>query len=147
MDCISYQLVLLLKHHYVIASYNMKQLFIFSLACILASSCSKKPGEKDYEAPVVTLTSPVNNHVYPTGQTINIQGSVTDNQYISQVHIEITDLNSGAEYLHVHIHPGGKTYAYSQTFDVETGTSYKIKVIAEDPSANVSFKQAEVSCN
>ena len=125
----------------------MKQLLIFSLACILVSSCSKRSGEKDYEAPVVTHTSPVNNQVYPTGQTINIQGTVTDNQSISQVHIEITDLNSGAEYLHVHIHPASKTYAYNQTFAVEPGINYKIKVIAEDPSANVSSKQVEVSCN
>lgn len=125
----------------------MKQLLIFSLACILVSSCSKKSGEKDYEAPVVTHTFPVNNQVYSTGQAINIQGTVTDNQYISQVHIEITDLNSGAGYLHVHIHPTSKTYAYNQTFAVVPGTSYKIKVIAEDPSANVSSKQVEVSCN
>ena len=125
----------------------MKQLFIFSIICILTSSCSKKSGEKDYEAPVVTLTSPTNNQVYPTGQTINIQGTVTDNQYISQVHIEITDLNSGAEYLHIHIHPASRSYAYNQTFAVESGTSYKIQVIAEDPSANISSGHVEVSCN
>ena len=125
----------------------MKQLFIFSTICILVSSCSKKSGEKDYEAPVITHNSPANNHVYSTGQIINIQGVVADNQYISQVHIEITDLNSGAEYLHVHIHPESKSYAYNQTFAVEAGASYKIKIIAEDPSANSASKQVEVSCN
>ena len=88
----------------------MKQLFIFSTICILVSSCSKKSGEKDYEAPVITH-------------------------------------NSGAEYLHVHIHPESKSYAYNQTFAVEAGTSYKIKIIAEDPSANSASKQVEVSCN
>ncbi|HKZ64967.1 MAG TPA: DUF4625 domain-containing protein [Chitinophagaceae bacterium] len=125
----------------------MKQLLILPVISILFCSCSKKSDEKDDEVPGITHTSPVNNQVFPTGQTINIQGMVTDNQYLSQVHIEITDLNSGAEYLHVHIHPATKTYAYNQTFAVEAGTSYKIKIIAEDPSANVSSKQVEISCN
>jgi hypothetical protein len=123
------------------------KLFIFSIICILVSSCSKKPDAKDYEAPVITHTSPANNQVYITGQIINIQGTVTDNQYISQVHIEITDLTTGAEYLHVHIHPASKTYAYNQTFAVEAGNNYKIKVIAEDPSANSASEQMEVACN
>ncbi len=125
----------------------MKQLLILSIICTFFSSCSKKSDEKDYEAPVITHSTPANNQVYSTGQIINIQGMVTDNQYISQVHIEITDLNSGAEYLHVHIHPESKAYAYNQTFAVEAGTSYKIKIIAEDPSANSASKQVEVSCN
>jgi hypothetical protein len=72
---------------------------------------------------------------------------VTDNQYISKVHIEISDLTTDAEYLHVHIHPASKSYAYNQTFAAQSGTSYKIKVIAEDPSANTFSKQVEVSCN
>ncbi len=125
----------------------MKLLLIISSVCFLLSSCSKKSEEKDYETPVITHASPADNHVYPTGQTINILGTVTDNQNISQVHIEITDLNSGTEYLHVHIHPATKTYAYDQTFAVQPGTSYKIKIIAEDPSANISSKQVEISCN
>src|SRR5687768_6463715 len=104
----------------------MKRLLILSIICIFFTSCSKKSDEKDYQAPEVTHTSPANNQVFSTGQTINIQGTVTDNQYLSQVHIEIIDLNSGAEYLHVHIHPASKTYAYNQTFAVEAGTSYKI---------------------
>ena len=123
----------------------MKQLFLCSLACILLISCSKK-NEDDKEAPVVTITSPTNNQTLPAGE-IHIKGTITDNAYINQVHIEISNLNTGVEYLHVHTHPTSKTYAFDQTFTVQQGIAYKIRVIAEDPSTNTSSGQVEVSCN
>lgn len=126
---------------------DMKKLFIFSILFVSIAACSKKSGEKDYDAPVISLSSPAGNQVFPAAQTINIQGTVTDNQYINQVHIEITNLITAAEYLHVHIHPAAKTYTYNQAFSLQAGTSYKIKVIAEDRSANISSEQLEVSCN
>ena len=73
----------------------MKTLSIFSIACILFLSCSKKKTD-DKEAPVVTLTTPVNNQVLTSGE-IHIKGTVNDNQYIDQVHIEISNLNTGVE--------------------------------------------------
>lgn len=122
----------------------MKQLFLCSLGCILLISCSKK-NEDDKEAPVVTITSPTNNQVLPAGE-IHIKGTITDNVYINQVHIEIANLNTGVEYFHVHIHPVKpmrliKHLQFSRVFD------YKIRVIAEDPSTNTSSGQVEVSCN
>jgi len=123
----------------------MKQLFLCSLACILLISCSKKK-EDDKEPPVVTITSPTNNQVLPAGE-IHIKGTITDNVYINQVHIEISNLNTGVEYLHVHIHPTSKTYAFDQIFTVQSGIDYKIRVVAEDPSTNTSLGQVEVSCN
>jgi len=63
------------------------------------------------------------------------------------VHIEISNLNTGAEYLHVHIHPTSKSYAFDQLFTVQSGIEYKIKVIAEDASANTFFKEIEISGN
>lgn len=123
----------------------MKQLFLCSLACILLISCSKK-NEDDKEAPVVTITSPTNNQTLPAGE-IHIKGTITDNAYINQVHIEISNLNTGVEYLHLHIHPTSKTYAFDQLFTVQSGINYKIRVISEDPSTNTSSGQIEVSCN
>jgi len=127
----------------------MKKPYIFPLIIIilLVVSCSKKSAGKDNHAPEITLTSPTNNQVFTGAQTIIIQGTVTDNQYINQVHIEITDLLTGAEYNHVHIHPQSKTYAYHQSFAIKAGASYKIRVIAEDPSLNVSSRQADITCH
>lgn len=122
----------------------MKQLFLCSLACFLLISCSKK-NEDDKEAPVVTITSPTNNQVLPAGE-IHIKGTITDNVYINQVHVEVYD-GVGAQVVHVHIHPATKNYAFDQTFTAQAGKSYKIKVIAEDPSANLSTKQVDITCN
>ncbi len=100
----------------------------------------------DKEAPGITLTTPVNNQVLTPGE-IHIKGTVNDNQYIDQVHIEISHLNTGVEYEHVHIHPATKFYAFDQTFTVQSGINYKIKILAEDPSANTVSAQVEVSCH
>ena len=124
----------------------MKQLLSFLIIWILLLSCSKKR-EDDKEVPVVTITSPVNNQVFPVGETIQIQGNISDNQYIKEVHIEINNLATDAEYLHVHIIPGSKTYAINQPLTLQSGISYKIKVSAEDPSANTFSQQINISCN
>lgn len=123
----------------------MKTLYFFPIACILFLSCSKKKND-DKEAPVITLTTPSNNQVLTPGE-IHIKGTINDNQYIDQVHIEISNLNSGVEYEHLHIHPASKTYAFDQTFTVQAGINYKIKIIAEDPSSNPASAQVEVTCH
>lgn len=125
----------------------MKQLFIFTTICMFIFSCSKKSNDKDTETSVVTFSSPANNQVFTAGETIHIKGIVNDNQYIDEVHIEISNLNTGIEYQHVHIHPATKTYAFDQPLTVQAGINYKIKVIAEDPSSNTSSQQVEISCN
>ncbi len=123
----------------------MKQLLLLLLGFVMLVSCSKKKSE-DKESPVVTLTSPANNQSFPAGE-IHIKGNITDNEYISQVHIEITNFNTGAEYTHVHIHPTSRSYAFDQTFTLQSGISYKIRVIADDPAANTSSSQVQISCN
>lgn len=123
----------------------MKQLLLLLFGFVMLASCSKKKSE-DKEAPVVTLTSPANNQSFPAGE-IHIKGNITDNEYISQVHIEITNFNTGAEYTHVHIHPTSRSYAFDQTFTLQAGISYKIRVVADDPAANTSSSQVQISCN
>ncbi len=123
----------------------MKQSLLFLVSCVVLASCSKKKSD-DKEAPVVTLTAPANNQSFPAGE-IHIKGNITDNEYISQVHIEITNFNTGAEYTHIHIHPTSKSYAFDQPFTLLPGISYKIRVIADDPAANTSSSQVQISCN
>lgn len=115
---------------------------------ILFFSCSKGSSEeKDHEAPVVTLQTPVNNQVFTGGQNIMIAGTVTDNKYIKEIHIEITNLVTAAEYLHVHIHPAASSFNFNQAFTIQTGISYKIRVIADDASSNSAVSSAEIVCN
>jgi hypothetical protein len=124
----------------------MKQVLIILFGCILFFSCSKTP-EVDREAPVVTFSSPADNGLFPAGETVQVQGMVTDNQYIKMVHIEIRNFVTDAEYLHVHIVPTSKAYAFNQPFILEAGISYKIKVTAEDPAANILVQQVKITTN
>jgi len=125
----------------------MKRSFILYLLLFFAA-CSKNPGtDKDYDAPVLTLSTPTNNQVYTSGQNIMITGQVTDNKFIKEIHIVITNLGSGAEYLHVHIHPNTNSFNYSQSYTAQAGVFYKIEVLADDPSANSTAKSVQVFCN
>ena len=115
---------------------------------VLFTCCSKRPkADKDYDPPVIILTTPTNNQVFTAGQDMMISGLVTDNKYILQLHIEITNLITAEAYLHVHIHPASNVFNFNQSFTVQAGISYKIRVIADDPSANSSAKVIEVFCN
>lgn len=125
----------------------MKGSFLPYLFFLLVA-CSKGSGkEKDYEAPVVTLSTPANNQVFTGGQNITISGMVTDNKYIREIHIEITNLHTAAEYLHVHIHPDAASFTFNQAFAIQAGIAYKIRVIADDASTNSAIKTAEITCN
>ena len=125
----------------------MKRSFIIYVL-VLLGACSKDPGEtKDYDAPVLTLNTPTDNQVYTAGQNIMISGQVTDNKFIKEIHVVITNLGSGIEYLHVHIHPNASSFTYNQSYTAQAGIFYKIEVIADDGSLNSSAKSVQVFCN
>ena len=122
----------------------MKYSLLLSALSVLFLGCSKDEAE-DTEAPSITITAPTNNQSLPAGE-VHVKGMTSDNAYINQAHVEVYD-GAGAEVIHVHIHPATKNYAFDQTFTAQSGKSYKIKVIAEDPSANSSTKQIDITCN
>jgi hypothetical protein len=123
-----------------------KRLLPYLLFMLLA--CSKGSGkDKDYDAPVLTLNTPVNNQVYTSGQNIMISGQATDNKFINQIHIVITNLATGTEYLHIHIHPNGSAINFNESYTAQAGISYKIEVIVDDASTNSTAKSVQVSCN
>jgi hypothetical protein len=125
----------------------MKKTFLLYLLFILAA-CSKSSGrDKDYDAPVLTLNTPVDNQTYTSGQSIMISGLATDNKYIKEIHIVITNLATGTEYLHVHIHPNSSSFNFNQSYTAEAGIDYKIEIIVDDASTNSTAKSVEVSCN
>ena len=122
----------------------MKYSILAFLFGIMLFSCGKD-GAEDKEAPSITISSPTNNQSLPAGE-VHVKGTIADNAYINQVHVEVYD-GTGAEVIHVHIHPATKNYAFDQTFTAQAGKNYKIKVIAEDPSANSSTLQIDITCN
>ena len=128
----------------ILSLLTMKYSLLFSVLSVLFLGCSKDEAE-DTEAPSIIITAPTNNQSLPAGE-IHVKGTVADNAYLNQVHVEVYD-GTGAEVEHVHIHPATKNYAFDQTFTAQAGKSYKIKVIAEDPSTNSSTQQVDITCN
>ena len=125
----------------------MKKIFLPYFLCLLVACSKGSSKDKDYEAPVLTLSTPSENQVYTSGQNIMIAGTATDNKFINQIHIVISNLATGTEFLHIHIHPNSNSYSFNQSYTAQAGIAYKIEVIVEDASTNSTAKSVEVSCN
>lgn len=125
----------------------MKRILIPYFLLLLAACSKSSAKDKDYEPPVLTLNTPADNQVYTSGQNIRIAGTATDNKFINQIHIVISNLATGTEYLHIHIHPNSNSYNFNQAYAAQGGISYKIEVIVDDASTNSTAKSVEVSCN
>jgi chitodextrinase len=125
----------------------MKRFFLPYLLVFLVACSKGSSKDKDYDAPALTLNTPLNNQVYTPGQNIMIAGQASDNKYINQIHIVISNLATGTEYLHIHIHPNSSAFNFTQPYTAQGGITYKIDVIVDDASSNSTAKTVEVSCN
>jgi hypothetical protein len=115
---------------------------------LLFVACSKDPAAaNDNELPVITLNSPANGQVYTHGQTITIGGNITDNNYIAEIHIHVSNTNTGALVMDVHLYPGSNSTNFSQSLTAVAGINYKIQVIAKDKAVNEGRRTVEVSAN
>lgn len=118
------------------------------LLLILAAACSKDPQTAgDDQLPVITIQSPVANQVYTAGQPVVISGNITDNQYIAEVHIHVTNTGTGDLLMDVHLYPASGTMSFNQSFTVAAGNNYRIQVIAKDKAVNEARSTVNVSCN
>jgi hypothetical protein len=126
----------------------MKYSYVLSLISLIFISCSKnKENESDKVFPVVTINSPVNGQSFTAGQLIPISGTITDNEYIAEVHIHVSNNNTGALLMDVHIYPGTDSTTFTESITAANGVNYKIQVIAKDRAVNESRSVVEVTCN
>ena len=108
--------------------------------------CGKSsPRNNDRESPVVTITAPMNNAAVPPNLPLDITGTITDNQYIAEVHLHITNLNTGQLMLDVHLYPASAQSSFKQSFTPSSGQRYRILVIARDRSVNEGSQTIEIS--
>ena len=120
----------------------------FSLFLLtLFSACGKPAAEKDKIFPVVSISSPANGQNFTPGQPIPINALVTDETYIAEVHIHVSNTNTGELLMDVHEYPAGKTGNINQSLTAIAGVNYKIQVIAKDRAVNESRASIEVACN
>ncbi len=120
----------------------MKNWFSFILLLILCSC-----GKSDEVAPVITLLSPTENQAFTGGQSVTIQGTITDNEGLHMVHLEVTDLSTNGHMIHLEEHFDGKMFDLNKSFTTQTGRSYKIDLEAIDHADNVTSRVFQVSAN
>lgn len=125
----------------------MKTVLLAFCATILQFGCGKSAAEKDRTYPVVSISSPTAGQVFTPGQLIPINASITDETYIAEVHVHVSNTNTGELLMDVHEYPAGKTGTVSQTITAASGVNYKIQVIAKDRAVNESRQSVEVACN
>lgn len=126
----------------------MKAGYIHLLTAIILVSCSKnKESERDKVFPVITINTPASGQSFTAGQPISISGTITDNEYIAEVHIHVSNNNTGALLMDVHIYPGSNSTSFNESITASNGINYKIQVIAKDRAVNESRSVVEVSCN
>jgi Bacterial Ig domain len=121
--------------------------FLLMLAGIVPGCSKNSTTNNDNELPVITLVTPVSNEIFTAGQSIDITGTVTDNNYIAEVHIHVFDNGTGAKLLDEHIFPGGASANFDRSIVAASGITYKIEVVAIDRAVNEARKSVLVSCN
>lgn len=127
--------------------YTMKIIFICVIGFVLISCSKNSAAEKDTVLPVITLTSPLTGQNFTPGQTILISGSITDDKFIAEAHIHVTNTNTGTLLMDVHIYPNSSTTTFNQPLTTTAGINYKIQVIAKDRAVNEARAAVDVSCN
>lgn len=124
----------------------MKTILSFLLIILLLLGCSKDSAtKKDTVLPVIAITSPTNGQNFITGQTIQITGTITDDNFIAEVHIHVTNTNTGALLMDVHLYPNSNSTTFNQPITATAGINYKIQVIAKDRAVNESRSSVEVT--
>lgn len=122
--------------------------YILLITTIVLASCSKnKVSEKDKVFPVIAINTPVNGQSFTAGLSIPISGTITDNEYIAEVHIHASNNNTGALLMDVHIYPGSNSTNFNESITASIGINYKIQLIAKDRAVNESGSVVEVSRN
>ena len=137
---------------------NRYIVFSFLFTGLIVGACSKggevtdDPHASDFNdqtVPVVDLNTPVQDQVFASGDTIKIEGKITDNS-LYRGSIRITDDANGAvikEQLY-EIH-GYQLYNFSVQYKtaVQVKSIYTVTVQFEDHGLNAGIKTVKVKVN
>ena len=115
---------------------------------IFLLSCSKKSGDsKDTSPPTITIVSPLNNQIFTAGQTIQITVDASDNDKVTELHIQVINKTTGELLRLIHSFLGQANGTAHDSFIAQAGVTYIIEIIAQDPAQNLAKSQVEVSGN
>jgi hypothetical protein len=102
----------------------------FCFAAILVNSCKKNTGPSN---PVITLNSPLDTLIIHTGDTVLINGTISDNKSLHEVFI--TFRKEGNDTLLINDNPythGGKQYEFRYIWFPSQAGLYQLDVEAQD---------------
>lgn len=126
----------------------MKKTILFSAAIVavaaitLISSCRHKNA-----APVVTLDEPADAEIFAVGDTVHVEGDLTDDESLHEASILLfrTGVDSPlVEYPYVH---DLKSYHFHHHVPVTNAGTYKVQVTAEDHDGEMATKTVTVTVN
>jgi hypothetical protein len=142
-------------------NFFLKTVIVISALTIL-SSCSKTGGGSrgddgnhvpvdvnDVSYPVITIDKPLTNQVFVSGDTIKIQGRVTDNGlYRGKIKI-VNDVNGLAMLDQAYEIHGLPLYDFSLAYktSVTSVSNYTVSAEFEDHGLNVTTKTVKVKVN
>lgn len=140
---------------------NSKSLIVVLVSMLLLISCSKTKGsggsddddhhvdENDTTYPVIRIDNPLANQVYISGDTIRVDGLITDNS-LYQGKIKITnDLNGLLvnEQLYETHFATSFNFSFKHKTSVTVPTDYTVTVEYQDHGLNVSTQTRKVKVN
>lgn len=108
-------------------------LLLFGLILLLCS-CSEQVLE-DLEAPVISLSSPLEGASYPAGQDVLIEALVEENQDLHTYRILVEDAY-GNTALTIDQHEHGRSVLVLDSFDAQVPGDYQIRFFATDHNDN-----------
>jgi hypothetical protein len=115
---------------------------VLIIALICLAACKKNSG--DTTKPLIQISSPTPNQQFTAFSTVTISGTVTDDDQIHEVHVEVVNKNNSTAVIHFMEHVDAKTYNIQQAFVVQAGITYKIHVEAHDHVGNIAVVEMEV---
>jgi hypothetical protein len=104
----------------------------------------------DTIAPVLEITTPVNNQVYSSGSTINITGRIMDNEGLYRGSIRVTNDANGSllkEQLYEIHFVLSYTFNVAYAANVSAPSDYTITVFFEDHGYNSVTRSVKVKIN
>lgn len=123
----------------------MNKLLTILLLLIIGISCSKDKDSNDVTAPTIQLTSPTNNATYMAGDIVLIQGSISDDTKVAEMHIHVYNNTTAQLLIDIHRYPNDSHFEINEFIVASSDTDYKIQVIAVDKSGKQAIETVFVS--
>ena len=114
------------------------------ILAILLTSCKKSNDDSgDSQAPIVSLTSPMNLQTFSAGQNVPIKATITDNDSLSSVHLNI----EGPDFIHYAYAGSGKTQNLTEDIPVPIKGKYTVTLEAIDKAGNHGQAKVDITVN